>query len=286
LDDKKTGGKKIRGCYVSVDDVALFYLRDLIDAVTVMDIQTGAIRRKDLCSSSPSSSPESSEDTSKQEFETVEQMLKNIPKIIQGIDVVYYQGSDKETTVAPEGIENDDGSLTPLIQAKNVYEDIMRTPMMRANDVYCRLLKEASIHRQRYIFGLLACLEPYIPDSLLVYAVRNVQKRVARDFKGTGQAPTGTTMLPGCIFVKGKCVYWDEVKRVRKQFKDQKREKENLWNAFCELSNQWKESARMNQQYAEMSDRLLKDKEEYGRRITELQDCIKMMKTSKKKDGK
>lgn len=301
LDNRKIMSKKIRGVYVSVDDVALLYLQDLIRALSDMDLRTGKARSLTMYSSYDSEDSDDSgvgegeeygggggdkhgEDEEEREARTVAQLLKKIPDMIQGIDVVYYRGSEKETTVAPEGTFESHTS-TALSKANSVYESLIRTPMMRASDVYERLLSEASVHRQRYVFGLISCLEPYVPDDLLVSAVRNVQKQVAADFRKRMKygeeikGPKGATMIPGCVFTRTRCAYLEEVGRVKNELEEQKESRRQAWKVFSETNANLTAANEANQKYSEMAERLLKDKEEYGLRILDLQKVNKNLKT-------
>lgn len=265
----------IRGVYVSVDDVALLFLQDLIRVLSDMDTRTGKKYVRSFSSESSEDSSESLGNIEDNEAETVASLLKKIPETLQGVDVVYYRGSEKETTVAPEGTYEAETSM-PLSKAHGVYEDVMRTPMMRATDVYAQMVKEAAVHRQQYIFGLIACLEPYVPDSSLVSSLRGIQKEVARDFCKLPSTRLG--MLPGCVFIKTRCSYMEEVKRIKTELQEQCESRRQAWKTLSDMNVNLAEAKKINQTYTETVQRLLKEKEELGSQIIDLQSINKNLK--------
>lgn len=289
LDDKKLCLEKIRGVYVSVDNIALLYVQDVVKALSKMDIGTGGFSRKDMWSSESSDRSSTSESEEEEEkykkdhrdaelkSKTLKELIESIPCFLKGLEIVYYKGSEKESIILPECPYNEN-TYIPLMNAKNVYENIIKTPMMRANDVYGRLMKEASIHKQRYIFGLIACIEPYISDSLLLSNIRSIQKRVARDFCNKNQTKGGSTMLPGCIFVKGRCAYWEETRKMRKELAMKEESRQQSLRIFSIMREDFQNITQMNMEYSSMNERLLKEKDEFCQRILELQKTNRKLK--------
>lgn len=227
----KMGQGNIRGCYSRKEgNYALLHLKDFN---TVMD------KRKDSSSSSSSSS------TSGEEEEESGEKEASIPSILEGIEVVY----DNAWSFVPDA-SADSSSMVVVEKAKEAHEANVGVAMVRAKDVYAKLLLDGSIHHRRIVFGLAACLAPYVDDKDLCEAIRKVHENVASRFI----APSGKHkrhMAPtGCMLTESGCRFIDESNALRKQVKECRVQNMRAFTAMTRTNDLVEEVKNMTKKYA------------------------------------
>jgi len=248
----KVGVAYIRGCYSRKEgDCALLRLNDF---KLVLD------KNKKEYSSSEDDDDEEAE-------EEKESPVDEIPSILEGIEVIYYEA----WSLFPDG-SVDKESMVVAEKAKEVHEANTGIPMVRVKDVYEKLFLDGAVHKRRVIFGLVACLEPYVKDEDICSTVRKVHKMVARWFIALGVSSRRPMSPMGCMLTGSGCRFIDDVKDMKEELNESRHRTMLAFTSMERMSNQIETVGELAKQHATQNQELMLINKNLSNRLLEMTD--------------
>jgi hypothetical protein len=207
------------------------------------------------------------DDEEEEEEEKEEPPVDEIPSILEGIEVIY----DEAWSLFPDG-SIDKGSMVVVEKAKEAHEANTGIPMVRAKDVYEKLFLDGAVHKRRVIFGLVACLEPYVKDEDICATVRKVHKMVARWFIALRGASRRPVSPMGCMLTESGCRFIDDVKDLKEELKESRHHAMEAFTAMERTSGQLETFGELAKQHASQNQELMLINKNLSNRLLDTTD--------------
>jgi hypothetical protein len=165
-----------------------------------------------------------------------------IPSILKGLEIFKYA----------EVMRGDDGMS---------FDN--KTRMMRARDVYARLLKDCSIHKHRYVGYVIAAITPKLNPKTVGELMRHQHEEIVQDCE---QSPSSYQKSPiqtvaGCVLSNRYCPYYEETVRLKEDLLMKRSD-------LNRLMNRSDESITIIKEYAGKMEKFLEEKLEAERDAT------------------